>query len=136
MDNLPAKPLDNVAHARDNTRMNTTERIDPNRRTRWPTRTTSIIFTHPYRSGPIGHDGQPRCASCLATHDHPAHEAFANAGPFATEQRLTEARAIADARERARRWDGRTHCEINGCEHFATIEHVEAHIEQIVGTRS
>lgn len=33
---------------------------------------------------------------------------------------------VAEARERAERWDGRTHCGI-GCTHFATSEHVEAH---------
>lgn len=60
------------------------------------TDTDSIISTHPYRSGPLGHDGQPRCSDCLAKSDHPAHVAFANAGPFATEDRLAEARTIAD----------------------------------------
>lgn len=56
----------------------------------------SIIKTHPYRSGPVGHDGQPRCASCLAIADHSAHIAFAKAGPFASEADLAYARRVTD----------------------------------------
>lgn len=57
---------------------------------------TSLIRTHAYRSGPIGPDGQPRCATCLAIADHPAHIAFAKAGPFADEATLVYARRVAD----------------------------------------
>jgi hypothetical protein len=69
--------------------MNTTARTD----------TDSIISTHPYRSGPLGHDGQPRCASCLAKSDHPAHIAFASAGPFASEATQAYARRVVDLEE-------------------------------------
>ena len=62
------------------------------------TDTRSIINTHAYRSGPLGHDGKPRCSDCLATEDHPAHKAFAAMGPFAGEIWDTDTQEVRTSR--------------------------------------